>query len=178
MLSNWNDSFKHLLVSEGGFTDNPKDPGNHLPDGRMGCTNLGVTQAAWEAFVGHQVSTQDMRDLTPEKIEPFYKHKYWDACHCDDLPSGLDYLVFDFAINAGPGRSIKTLQSAVGTTPDGGIGPKTMAAVIAHDHAELVEKFSQAKLDFYQSLPTFGTFGKGWTSRVASVKVQAESMLA
>jgi lysozyme family protein len=90
----------------------------------------------------------------------------------------LDYLVFDFAINAGPGRSIKCLQSAVGTTPDGGLGPKTLAAVMEHDRAELVEKFSQAKLDFYQSLPTFATFGKGWTSRVASVKAQAESMLA
>ena len=178
MLDNWKESFKHLLVSEGGYTEDPRDPGNHLPDGRAGCTNLGVTQTAWEAFVGHQVSNQDMRDLTPEKIEPFYKAKYWDAVRADELPSGLDYLVFDFAINAGPGRSIKCLQSAVGTTPDGGLGPKTMQAVMEHDRTDLVEKFSQAKLDFYRSRPTFATYGNGWTSRVASVKKQAESMLA
>ena len=118
-----------------------------------------------------------MRSLTPEMVEPLYKRKFWDVCKCDEMPSGIDYLVFDFAVNAGPGRSAKILQTAVGVTPDGGIGPMTLAAVNSFSEAELVEKFSQAKEDFYRSLNTFETFGKGWLNRVAAVKIKATSML-
>jgi lysozyme family protein len=110
-------------------------------------------------------------------VEPLYKRKFWDACKCDELPSGIDYLVFDFAVNAGVGRSAKILQTAVGVTPDGGIGPITVAAVNAIPEAELIEKFSQAKEDFYRSLNTFDTFGKGWLNRVAAVKIKANTML-
>jgi lysozyme family protein len=95
----------------------------------------------------------------------------------DELPIGLDYLMFDFAVNAGAGRAIKILQSAVGVTPDGGFGPMTMAAVQAVDPVDLIERFSQAKEDFYRSLTTFSTFGKGWLNRVADVKVKASAML-
>jgi lysozyme family protein len=119
-----------------------------------------------------------MRGLTPEKVEPLYKKKYFDAVRGDELPMGLDYLMFDFAVNAGAGRAIKTLQTAVGVTPDGGFGPMTMAAVQAVDPVELIERFSQAKEDFYRSLTTFATFGKGWLNRVADVKVKASAMLA
>ena len=119
-----------------------------------------------------------MRGLTPEKVEPMYKNKFWDAVRGDELPVGLDYLMFDFAVNAGAGRAIKTLQTAVGVTPDGGFGPMTMAAVQAIDPVELIERFSQAKEDFYRSLNTIATFGKGWLNRVADVKVKASAMLA
>jgi lysozyme family protein len=178
MQSDWQKSFELMLQSEGGFTDDPRDPGNHLPDGRPGCTNFGVTQTAWEEYVGHKVSIQDMRDLTLEQINPFYKRRYWDVVRGDELPAGISYLCFDFAVNAGGGRSIKTLQTAVGVTPDGGFGPLTMTAVQAVDPVELIERFSQAKEDFYRSLNTFATFGKGWLNRVADVKVKASLMLA
>ena len=169
MNSNWQKSFELMLKSEGGYVNNPADPG--------GMTNLGVTKATWENWVGRASDEAEMRNLTPEKVEPLYKKKFWDACKCDELPSGIDYLVFDFAVNAGVGRSAKVLQTAVGATPDGGIGPMTLAAVAKYDANELVEKFSQAKEDFYRSLPTFGTFGKGWLNRVADVKLKASSML-
>ena len=167
--SNWDSAFKLMLQSEGGFVNHPSDPG--------GMTNLGVTKATWENWVGRESDEKEMRGLTPEKVEPLYKKKFWDACRCDELPSGIDYLVFDFAVNAGPGRSIKTLQTAVGTTPDGGIGPITLAAVNSFSEPELIEKFSQAKEDFYRSLNTFDTFGKGWLNRVAAVKIKATSMI-
>jgi lysozyme family protein len=141
-------------------------------------TNLGVTKATWENWVGRESDEAEMRGLTPEKVEPLYKNKYFDAVRGDELPMGLDYLMFDFAVNAGAGRAIKTLQTAVGVTPDGGFGPMTMAAVQAVDPVELIERFSQAKEDFYRSLTTFATFGKGWLNRVADVKVKASSMLA
>lgn len=169
MQSNWDSAFKMMLASEGGYVNHPSDPG--------GMTNLGVTKRVWEEWVGRESNEKEMRSLTPEMVEPLYKRKFWDACKCDDLPSGIDYLVFDFAVNAGVGRSAKILQTAVGATPDGGIGPMTLASVNAIPEAELIEKFSQAKEDFYRSLNTFETFGKGWLNRVAAVKVKATSML-
>ena len=178
MISNWDQAFKQMLASEGGFTDDERDNGNKLPDGRKGSTMLGVTQFNWEQHVGHQVTHDDMRKLTPADVEPLYKKKYWDVVRADELPSGIDYLVFDMGVNAGPGRSIKLLQTAVGVPADGGFGPMTMAAVQAVDPVELIERFSQAKEDFYRSLTTFTTFGKGWLNRVADVKVKASAMLA
>jgi lysozyme family protein len=170
MKDNWNEAFSLMLASEGGYVHHPSDPG--------GRTNLGVTQATWENWVGRESDEAEMRGLTPEKVKPLYKKKYWDAVRVDVLPPGISYLCFDFAVNAGVGRSIKTLQTAVGVTPDGGFGPITMAAVQAVDPIELIERFSQAKEDFYRSLNTFATFGKGWLNRVAAVKVKATSMLA
>ena len=170
MQSNWDNAFNLMLKSEGGFVNHPSDPG--------GMTNLGVTKATWENWVGRESDEAEMRGLTPEKVEPLYKKKYWDAVRGDELPMGLDYLMFDFAVNAGAGRAIKTLQTAVGVTPDGGFGSMTMAAVQAVDPVELIERFSQAKENFYRSLTTFSTFGKGWLNRVADVKVKASAMLA
>ena len=169
MKSNWTKSFEQMLASEGGYVNHPSDPG--------GRTNLGVTQKVWEEWVGRESNEKEMRALTPEMVAPLYKRKFWDACKCDDLPTGVDYLVFDFAVNAGPGRSAKILQTAVGVPADGAIGPITLAAVKAQDPVELIENFSQAKEDFYRSLSTFETFGKGWLNRVSAVKIKASSML-
>lgn len=170
MQSNWPQSFRLMLTSEGGFSNHPSDPG--------GMTNLGVTKATWENWVGRKSDEAEMRGLTPKKVEPLYKKKYWDAVRGDELPAGISYLLFDFAVNAGVGRSIKTLQTAVGVTPDGGFGSITMAAVLAVDPVELIERFSQAKEDFYRSLTTFSTFGTGWLNRVADVKQHANLMVA
>ena len=170
MKENFDEALKAILKHEGGYVNHPKDPG--------GMTNLGVTKKVWEAWVGHPVDEKAMRALTPEVVGPMYKKKYWDAVKADEMPDGLDYLMFDFAVNAGPRRAIKTMQKAIGTTPDGAIGPKTMAALKAANQSELVAKFSAEKEAFYRSLPTFGTFGKGWLRRVAEAKTHAETMLA
>ncbi len=177
MISNWQQAFEQMLASEGGFTDDERDNGNKLPDGRKGSTMLGVTQYNWEQHVGHQVTHDDMRKLTPTDVEPLYKKKYWDVVRADELPSGIDYLVFDMGVNAGPGRSIKLLQTAVGVPADGGFGPMTMAAVQAADPVKLIQDFSDAKEAFYRSLDSFTVYGTGWLNRVAAVKVKASSML-
>jgi lysozyme family protein len=168
MNSNFEASLAHVLQSEGGFVDNPADPG--------GMTNLGCTKAVWEEFVGHPVSEADMRGLTPDDVAPLYKRKYWDKVSGDDLPAGLDYAVFDAAINSGPGRAAKWLQEAVGVTADGAIGSGTLAAVAAFDVQELIKAYNDKRLGFLQSLPTFGTFGKGWTTRVAFVQAAASEL--
>jgi len=169
MKDNWDNAFRLMLQSEGGFVNHPSDPG--------GMTNLGVTKATWESWVGREVDEAEMRGLTPKRVEPLYKERYWDAVRGDELPMGLDYLMFDFAVNAGAGRAIKTLQIDVNVNPDGLFGPITMAAVQAVDPVKLIERFSQAKEDFYRSLTTFPTFGLGWLNRVAKVKQHATSMV-
>jgi len=170
MKENFDEALKVILKHEGGYVHHKLDPG--------GMTNLGVTKKVWEAWVGKAVGEKEMRALTPAIVAPMYRKKYWDAVKADELPTGLDYLMFDFAINAGPGRAIKTMQKAIGTTPDGAIGPKTMQALKDADQKDLIAKFSMEKELFYKALPTFATFGKGWMRRVAEAQSHAVTMLA
>ena len=168
MISNFETALAHVLQSEGGYVNNPKDPG--------GMTNLGCTKAVWEEFVGHPVSEADMRGLTPADVAPLYKRKYWDKVSGDLLPSGLDYAVFDAAINSGPGRAAKWLQQAVGVAADGAIGPATLAAVAAVPVQDLIAQYNDQRLQFLATLPTWGTFGKGWGNRVAQVQAAASQL--
>ena len=172
MIENWQTSFEHVMRSEGGYVNDPADPG--------GETNLGVTKAAWAAYIGRQVEPGEMHALTKEVVEPFYKANYWDKCHCDELPVGLDYAVFDFAVNAGIKRSAKFLQQAVGVEADGSIGAGTVEAAHSMDAAAAIRAFSQAKDDFYNGLaeknPSQHKFLHGWLNRVAEVEHTANSM--
>jgi len=156
-----------LLRHEGGFVNNPKDPG--------GMTNLGVTKRSWEAHKGHSVTEADMRALTQEAVRPIYKARYWDAVHGDDLPHGVDHCLFDCAVNSGPGRAVKIAQYILHQKVDGSLGPKTLAAICGADPVEFIEDYSQRRLEFLQSLPTWKTFGKGWGKRVAEVEMEAKS---
>jgi len=177
MKDNFESSLALVLKSEGGFTSDTHDNGNKLPDGRAGSTNLGVTQANWEAFVGHPVTWENMKALKAETVAPFYKRKYWDMAHCDDLPTGLDYLVFDFGVNAGMGRAIKTLQTAIGVTADGSLGSLSLSAINNLEPKLLIERFTDAKEKFYKSLNN-PTYEKGWLARVAQTEKSAISMIA
>ena len=169
MKSNVEDCLARVLASEGGFVNHKSDPG--------GMTNLGCTKATWEEYVGHPVSEADMRALTPDDVAPLYKRKYWDRASCDLLPSGLDYAVFDAAINSGPGRAVKWLQEVAGTPVDGVVGRKTLAAVDAFSPLEIIAQYNDRRLQFLESLPTWPTFGKGWGNRVSHVQSVA-SLLA
>jgi len=170
MNSNFEKCLEMLLVHEGGFVNHPDDPG--------GMTNLGVTKKVWEEWVGHDVAEKEMRNLTPTMVAPLYKRKYWDACRADELISGLDYCVFDVAVNSGVGRAIKLLQSSVGATPDGGFGSITAALVkkAEEDPTRIIELFSAKRLEFLESLKAFPVFGKGWSRRVQEVKDKALEM--
>lgn len=166
---NFEKCFALVLKNEGGYVDNPKDPG--------GATNLGCTKAVWEAWIGRTATKDEIKALKPADVMPLYRKKYWDAVKGDELPKGVDYAVFDLAINSGPGKAVKTLQRAVGTNPDGAIGPATLAAVHARSPRELATLICEARLAFLQSLPTYDTFGKGWSRRVSEVENMAFSMV-
>ena len=167
MIDNFEKCLELLLVHEGGFVHHPQDPG--------GMTNLGVTKKVWEEWVGHDVDEKQMRNLTPLMVAPLYKRKYWDACRADELISGLDYCVFDVAVNSGVGRAIKLLQQTVGATPDGGYGSITAALVkeAEKDPEKVISLFCARRLEFLQSLKSFPVFGKGWSRRTAEVKDKA-----
>ena len=168
MLENWENSFQMVLKHEGGFVNNPKDPG--------GITNLGVTKAAWESYWGRSSSEAEMRSLTPNIVKPFYKAMYWDKIKGDQLPAGVDYAAYDLAVNSGVGRAAKYLQQIAGVTADGAIGPKSLEAIKACDPEQVVDALCDMRLDFLKRLPTFETFGKGWSRRVAEVKAKATDM--
>ena len=159
----------HLLKHEGGYVNHPQDPG--------GETNMGVTRNAWEEYIGHPAKESAMRNLTVEQIIPFYKRKYWNAVKADNLPSGVNYAVFDAAVNSGPGRAAKWLQEAVGAFPDGAIGPKTLEAVNAMSPADVINAMCDTRQKFLEDLQTFKIFGKGWTRRVSEVREVALNMI-
>ena len=166
---NWNKCLEIILHHEGGYVNHPKDPG--------GETNLGVTKRVYEEWGGKK----DMKELTPADVSPIYKKNYWDKVKADSIPSGLDLCVFDFGVNAGPGRAAKYLQKLIGVTADGGIGPNTLAALKGYleDHGlqDTIESYQSARQKYYESLSTFATFGKGWTRRVTETTDLALKMI-
>jgi lysozyme family protein len=169
MNDNFDKCLALVLKSEGGFVNNPADPG--------GMTNLGVTKAVWEEWTGHTVDEKAMRALTPADVAPMYKAKYWMACYAPQLKTGVDYCLFDASVNMGAGRAVKLLQEAMQCVPDGMIGPRTMQLLDQKKAEDIVEAFSQRKISFYESLKTFPTFGKGWLKRVEDVKQNALKMI-
>lgn len=168
MNTNFDNALRKVLAHEGGYVNHPSDPG--------GMTNLGVTKRTWEQWTSKPATEADMRALTPAIVAPLYKDRFWDAVKGDDLPAGVDYAVFDAAVNSGPSQAAKWLQRAVGVVDDGKIGPATLAAVRAHAAATVVAKFSAQRMVFLQGLKTFPVFGKGWSRRVSDVNVVAHNM--
>ena len=169
MHKNFDKCLSMLLHHEGGFVNHPKDPG--------GMTNLGVTKKVYEAWVGKEVDEQTMRGLTFIDVAPLYKKKYWDKVRGDDLPSGVDWCAFDWAVNSGSGRPAKAIQRAVGATADGAIGPMTLQAVMNNDPEMIIGSVYDQRQKFYESLKTFDTFGRGWTRRNKETLNQALDML-
>jgi len=165
MKDNFDECLKMLLHHEGGYVNHPKDPG--------GETNLGVTKRVYEKWGG----TKDMKDLTVEDVAPIYKKEYWDRCKCDDLESGVDWAVFDWAVNSGTGRAAKAIQKICGAAQDGAIGPKTLALIGTQNTQYVIEEFGKIRQDFYESLKTFDTFGKGWTRRNKETTEKALEMI-
>lgn len=166
MQGNFKECLELVLKSEGGWVNHPNDPG--------GETNLGVTKRVWEEWVGHPV--ESLKNLTKDQVAPLYEQRYWRPCYGEILPRGLDFVVFSMGVNAGPGRSIKLLQSAIGCVPDGVIGPKTRGFIRDANTATLIAKFSEARREYYKSLKTFPIFGKGWLARVDKEELESLNM--
>lgn len=149
---NWYEQcFKQLISSEGGYTNNPSDPG--------GETKYGISKRAYPDL--------DIANLTLDDAKAIYLRDYWNRARCDELPPSIAYLVFDCAVNSGIGQSIRFLQRALGTADDGVIGPLTIAAVSRVDAESLGARFLGQRLEFMTRLSTWDVFGKGWSRRIA-----------
>lgn len=173
MKKNFESAFSKVIKSEGGYVNNRHDKG--------GMTNHGCTAKVWAAFNKRDIATvteDEMRKLTIDDVKPVYKKNYWDVVKGDDLTDGLDYSIFDCAVNSGPGRAAILLQKIVGVKPDGDIGKITLAAVKKYDTKELINKYNVSRVNFLKSLDDYKHFGKGWTARVDSVNDDANSMIA
>jgi len=165
-MSNFEESLKLVLVHEGGYVDHPRDPG--------GATNLGVTIAVFRSFFGKDKTKDDLQNIMSGELERVYREGYWDKCRCDELPAGVDYVVFDAAVNSGVSRSSKWLQGIVGATQDGVIGPNTIKKVIEYrKRISLIDKLCDIRLLFLKDLSNWRTFGKGWSNRVKGVRSDA-----
>jgi lysozyme family protein len=169
MKENFDKCLKAILHHEGGYVNHPKDPG--------GETNLGVTKRVYKEWGG----LKDMKDLVVSDVAPIYENNYWKRAKCDQLPSGLDLAVFDWAVNSGTGRAVKKLQKMIGTVADGGIGPNTLKTLEEHiSHHGLkntIQEYKNVRQSFYESLSTFGTFGRGWTRRNEETEKLALEMI-
>lgn len=164
-----------VLGAEGGFSNDPRDRG--------GATNYGITLATlaeWRRSrdPGATVTADHVRDLQVEEAKEIYRSRYWNVLRCDDLPKGVDLLVFDLGVNAGPARSAKILQEVLGVEQDGSIGPVTLNGLNACAPDKIIREFSAKRLDFYRGLADFGTFGAGWTNRTNRMLDAALAMAA
>ena len=167
MQGNYQECLDLVLKSEGGWVNNPNDPG--------GETNLGVTKRVWEEYVGHPV--ESLKKLTKEDVAPLYEQKYWRPCYGEVLPRGLDFLCFSFGVNAGCGRSVKLLQQSLGLVSDGVIGPRVMQKLRESNIADVIKGFSESRREYYRALKQFPVFGKGWISRTDKEEQEALQMV-
>lgn len=170
MRENFSRSMPVILAYEGGWSNHPRDPG--------GVTLEGIIQRVYDAYrkrKGRRVQplTKAMRYTPAWEAErnEIYKLQYWDAVRGDELPAGLDLVMFDSGIMSGPYQAILWLQRALGLNADGHIGEGTLAAIENHpDHDALVADICRRRLGMLQNLSTWDSFGKGWAARVANLK--------
>jgi len=170
MADNFQASLKRVLVHEGGYSNDAGDPG--------GATMWGITHIDYDAYRRLKgLDTQDVRRMTTLERDEIYKKKYWTGGRCDDLPSGVDYVMFDGGVNSGVAQSAKWLQRALGVLADGHIGDRTLLAAHEADPAELIRSMCDQRRKFLQSLRTFSRFGRGWMRRVNEVQAAALGMV-
>lgn len=163
----------HVLRYEGGYVNHPNDRG--------GPTNKGITQSTYNTYSKLQgLAIRDVKDIGDDEVGAIYYHSYWLSAHCDKLPSPLNMVVFDTAVNSGPNRAIKMLQRILALNQDGVVGPKTLAAIAdikdakgaCDDYLDEREAFFKA---IVASRPDQHVFLKGWLSRVSKLRALVAS---
>lgn len=174
LLDDYQPSLKEVLGHEGGYTNDPQDPG--------GPTNWGITIFDARMYWKPTATADDVRAMDLDVAKGIYKNKYWNAVRGDDLPAGLDYCVFDYAVNSGRGRAVPVLQRMIGVKADGVMGPETMKALAAATDTQyklvaLIGAYQNERLLFLKGLKTWGRFGKGWATRVQDVRRDAIAMV-
>ena len=170
MQKNFEAALKHVLAFEGGYCDHPRDPG--------GATNLGITIRVLERYRGRPVTKEEVRALTKKEAKAIYRKFYWEPCRCAQLPTGLDFAVFDCAVNQGVARATRFLQQAARVAVDGQIGSITLGAVQAADREALLAEFISLRMQSYGLLQQlFRVFGLGWSRRLTATHAAALALM-
>jgi lysozyme family protein len=156
-----------LLEHEGGYVDHPDDPG--------GATNQGITQDTYDRWrKEHDMEPRPVEEIAADELEAIYREEYWLPAHCEEWPWPLSLVVFDAAVNHGPGQAIRLLQRAAGVRTDGIVGPKTRAAVKEADPQRLIRDLLGERLELYARIverrPESAVFLVGWIRRVRSLQ--------
>ena len=154
MKDNFPKIVSETLQQEGGYVNDPQDPG--------GETNMGISKRAYPDV--------DIKNLTKAQAIDIYHRDYWNKVKGDDLPSGLDMVVFDSAVNSGISKATKWLQNALGVPVDGVLGPQTMKALVGKNTGPLIDTYLDTRLAFLKQLPTWGRYKKGWSRRVSELR--------
>ncbi|MBC8717597.1 glycoside hydrolase family 108 protein [Ochrobactrum sp. Marseille-Q0166] len=170
MKDNFKKVIPYIYSEEGGYVDNPHDPG--------GATNMGITRSTLSAWRGSPVSAQDVMNLSKAEATRIYQQQFWNKIDGDNLPSGVDYAMFDFAVNSGPGRAAKLLQEIIDEPQDGVIGAKTIAAVSEYSSEFVINALCDARASWLKGLSTASRFGSGWFARVERVRARALDLIA
>lgn len=170
MLSNKSKVFAFTYKEEGGYGNDPNDPG--------GATNLGIIQEEYDRYRQRKsLPAQSVRFITREEADEIYTKSYWNKIDGDELPPGIDLVIYDYGVNSGPGRAIEYAQRILGVGVDGILGPITLAALQAADARTFIIKFDADRLAFLQRLKTYVYFGRGWSARVKRATNAALAMV-
>ncbi len=154
------DSIRMIIRHEGGYVDDPDDPG--------GRTKYGISQRAYPDL--------DIAALTVDDAAEIYRRDYWDRVRGDDLPPAVAHVVFDAAVNMGVGVAIRLMQRQLGVAADGIIGPVTLAAARDCDVRGFCRDYQVRRIRRYSSLPGWHKFGAGWSIRALRVLAEALEM--
>ncbi len=149
---NFDLAFDRLMGHEGGYVNDPADPG--------GETNWGISKRSYPSV--------NIKALTRDGAKEIYRRDFWARIHGDKIPDGVAFQAFDFAVNSGIETAIRKLQKAAGVADDGHFGPISRAAVAAMTETDLIMRFVAERLDFWASLSTWPSFGRGWARRAAN----------
>ncbi len=156
-------AFNRLIGHEAGFSDDPRDPGNWT-GGRCG---IGLLKGTKYGIAANTYPDLDIENLSIDQAKAIYYRDWWQRLGADEMDGAIVFQVWDFAVNAGMGSARRALQRAVGVADDGMIGPRTLAAVNGMSVTDVIMRFNAQRLRYYTSLSKWGTYGKGWTNRVA-----------
>lgn len=169
MQADYGECERRILLSEGGYTNDPRDPG--------GPTNWGITLADARLHWKPNATAEDVRAMPRSVAERIYKEKYWDALSGDVLPAGVDYAVFDYGVNSGIGRAGRVLRAVLGLpTNDWRVDASVLDRLGRVDAQHVADAVCQERLTFLQRLPTWHVYGMGWSRRVASVKAYSDHL--
>lgn len=172
--SNFDNCLDLVFGREGGFSNDSRDNG--------GPTQFGITLATLKSWRkaqrdGSEVTIEILKALTKDEANAIYRNRYWNPLRADDLPRGVDLMVFDFGVNAGPATAAKMLQKIVGADPDGAIGPATLRCVALMKPRDIIDEMARRRIDYYKSLEDWEAFGKGWTNRTEIIATAARDMI-